>query len=106
MNDSLAYTTGVAKGMLRIDPTFPIDIDNSSAKTNVFSPYPTSASDPTWWRPLENPRVPGISSEYFRDDFIGMLSGEEADEMEKKIAAFKKRFNDGFARKHQILFGE
>jgi len=41
----------------------------------------------------------------YRESFIGMLTNEEADEMREKLKIFKKRFNDDFAKKHQILFG-
>ncbi len=41
----------------------------------------------------------------YREGFIGMLTDEEADRAREKLKAFKKRFNDDFARKHQILFG-
>jgi len=42
----------------------------------------------------------------YREGFIGMLTDEEANRAKEKLKAFKKRFNDDFARKHQILFGE
>ena len=38
------------------------------------------------------------------DGFIGMLSNEEAEEMRKKIANFKKRFNKDFEEKNKKLF--
>ena len=41
-----------------------------------------------------------------KEGFIGILTDEEADKAKEKLKAFKKRFNDDFARKHQILFGE
>lgn len=44
--------------------------------------------------------------ETYHESFIGMLEPEEADKMREKIALFKKRFNDAFAKKHKILFGE
>lgn len=55
---------------------------------------------PLGWR-----SKPDVSSEY-RESFIGMLEPGEADRMKREVALFKKRFNDAFARKHQILFGE
>lgn len=43
--------------------------------------------------------------ETYRESFIGVLTEDEAREMREKLNLFKKRFNDDFARKHQILFG-
>ena len=40
-----------------------------------------------------------------KEGFIGILTDEEADKAKEKLKAFKKRFNDDFAKKHQILFG-
>ncbi|MBU2264468.1 hypothetical protein KKA09_03470 [Patescibacteria group bacterium] len=40
-----------------------------------------------------------------KDGFIGILTDDEAREMKERISLFKKRFNDDFAKKHQILFG-
>lgn len=45
------------------------------------------------------------TSDKYRDSFIGSISDEEAARMEKEVSLFKKRFNDDFTRKHQILFG-
>lgn len=107
MNQPITYTNGILEGTLQIDPTSLIDIDNSTSKTDVFSPYPTSASDPViWWLPWENLRVPGVFPVYPRDSFIGMLDPGEADKMKEEVALLKKRFNDDFSRKHKILFGE
>ncbi len=108
MNQSIAYTNGMLEGMLQIDPISLTDIDNStSKKTDVFSPYPTSASNPAiCWLPWENLRVPEVFPAYPRDSFIGMLDPGEADRMKEEVALSKKRFNDDFVRKHQILFGE
>lgn len=40
-----------------------------------------------------------------KEGFIGILTDDEAMEMREKLGLFKKRFNDDFAKKHQILFG-
>lgn len=40
-----------------------------------------------------------------RESFIGILTDDEAREMREELSLFKKRFNDDFTRKHQILFG-
>ncbi|MBU4422124.1 hypothetical protein KKB41_04210 [Patescibacteria group bacterium] len=44
--------------------------------------------------------------ETYREGFIGILEPGEADRMREKLTLFKKRFNDAFAKKHKILFGE
>jgi len=41
----------------------------------------------------------------YRESFIGMLEPGEADRMREDWKLFKKRFNDDFARKNEILFG-
>ena len=41
-----------------------------------------------------------------RDSFIGSISDEEAEKMEKEVSLFKKRFDDDLARRNKILFGE
>lgn len=40
-----------------------------------------------------------------KEGFIGILTDDEANEMRGKLDLLKKRFNDDFAKKHQILFG-
>lgn len=40
-----------------------------------------------------------------KEGFIGILTDDEAREMREKLSLFKKRFNNDFAKKHQILFG-
>ena len=54
----------------------------------------------------KNPRpaLP-VYPETYREGFIGILTDDEAREMREKLSLFKKRFNDDFAKKHQILFG-
>lgn len=101
---NVAYTNGVIEGELQRDPVF-TDMKNSSSKSDVFSPYSTSASDPTMWR-LPWTDLPDIYSRHSsRDDFIGILSEEEAVEMERKLDVFKKRFDDDLTRRNKILFG-
>ena len=41
-----------------------------------------------------------------RDSFIGSISDEEAEKMEKEVSLFKKRFDDDLTRRNKILFGE
>lgn len=41
-----------------------------------------------------------------RDSFIGSISNEEAEKMEKEVSLFKKRFDDDLTRRNKILFGE
>lgn len=43
--------------------------------------------------------------ETYRESFIGMLEPGEADRMREEWKIFKKRLNDSFARKNEILFG-
>lgn len=47
---------------------------------------------------------PDVSSIY-KESFIGMLEPGEADRMREEWKIFKKRLNDSFARKNEILFG-
>lgn len=55
-------------------------------------------------RLIERPLSIGMFS-LPKDGFIGILTDDEAREMKERISLFKKRFNDDFAKKHQILFG-
>jgi len=41
-----------------------------------------------------------------KEEFVGILSDQEASAMKKEIDLFKKRFDDDLARRHKILFGE
>jgi hypothetical protein len=40
------------------------------------------------------------------NSFIGSISDEEAERMEKEVSLFKKRFDDDLTRRNKILFGE
>ena len=39
-----------------------------------------------------------------RDSFIGSITDKEAEEMKKKLATYKKRFNKDFEERHKKLF--
>ena len=41
-----------------------------------------------------------------RDSFVGSISNEEAEKMEKGVSLFMKRFDDDLTRRNKILFGE
>jgi len=98
MNESFASSAG---SML---PIVPASLININAKPESNSSSDTSLSFQTFlWRWI--PRSDEVSLGFLRDSFIGILSNEEAAEMRRDLNLFKKRFNDDFARKHQILFG-
>lgn len=43
---------------------------------------------------------------YNLDEFIGMLSDEEAEQKIRDIKMFRKQFDDDFTSRNKILFGE
>lgn len=80
------------------DLSFPfgisLELENTSS-ANIWS----------FWRiKYPRPALPAYPETY-REGFIGILTDDEAREMREKLGLFKKRFNDDFAKKHQILFG-
>lgn len=92
------YTTtmpaDVSPGNLSFPFGISLELENTSS-ANIWS----------FWR-VKYPRsaLP-VYPETYREGFIGILTDDEAREMREKLSLFKKRFNDDFARKHQILFG-
>ncbi|MFH0712517.1 MAG: hypothetical protein V2A55_01525 [Candidatus Jorgensenbacteria bacterium] len=91
------YTTTMPATVLPGNLVFP-----SGAEVNE-----TSGAEiwPSWLIEYPRPIMPPYP-ETFREGFIGVLTDEEADKTRENLKVFKKRFNDDFARKHQILFGE
>ena len=43
---------------------------------------------------------------YNLDEFIGILSNKEADNLKKGIKSFRKQFNDDIGERNKLLFGE
>lgn len=100
MNTS-TYTSEVLGNIAPIYPDSIMSIEaeadaNSSLGSVWLSPL---LADPLGWR-----FSIGIFS-LPKEGFIGILTDDEAREMREKLGLFKKRFNDDFAKKHQILFG-
>lgn len=93
------YTTTMPVDVLPGDLSFPFDISlelENTSSANIWS----------FWRvKYPRPALPAYQETY-REGFIGMLEPGEADRMREELILFKKRFNDAFARKHKILFGE
>ncbi|MFH1030688.1 MAG: hypothetical protein V1770_05525 [bacterium] len=92
------YTTTMPADVLPGDLSFPfgisLELENTSS-ANIWS----------FWRiKYPRPALPAYPETY-REGFIGILTDDEAREMREKLGLFKKRFNDDFAKKHQILFG-
>lgn len=53
--------------------------------------------------------LPGIEErveKYNLDEFIGILSDEEAEKMKKGIKLFRKHFDDDLNDRNKLLFGE
>lgn len=93
-----SYTTKNTGKMLEVDPLSLINIlvkDESNSAASFSIPN-------SWILRFEPPVV---LEENYRDRFIGILTDEEAESMKKDLRLFKKRFNDDFARKNEILFG-
>lgn len=91
------YTTTMPADVLPGDLSFPFGISEfeNTSSANIWS----------FWR-VKYPRpVLPVYPETYREGFIGILTDDEAMEMREKLGLFKKRFNDDFAKKHQILFG-
>lgn len=100
MNTSANYKTETSVNNLL--PIYPDFLMNIIIKTDVKPSLNFVWADfvPLGWRIKLD-----IYSGY-KESFIGMLEPGEADIMREKLLLFKKRFNDAFARKHKILFGE
>lgn len=52
------------------------------------------------------PQEEHIVEKYNLDDFIGILSDEEAEKIRKGINLFRKEFDDDLADRNKLLFGE
>lgn len=90
--------------------TVPADIlqGGLSFSSNMYPKFEntSSASISYFWRvKYPHPPLPTYHETY-RENFIGILEPGEADRIKKELALYKKKFNDDFARKHKILFGE
>lgn len=98
MDTSTDYTT---EGLGNMSPIYPSSLMTIEAKVDINSSVGTVLpSVPLGWRFLFDAFL------VYTDSFIGMLEPGEADRMKEEVALYKKRFNDAFARKHKILFGE
>lgn len=85
----------VLPGNLSLPFGIALELENTSS-ANIWS----------FWRvKYPHPALP-VYPETDREGFIGMLGPGEANRMKEKLVLFKKRFNDAFAKKHQILFGK
>lgn len=102
MNTPIAYTS---EALGNISPIYLDSLMSIKVEADVNSSLGPVWSSPMLTFPLGWRFSLGIFSGS-RESFIGILSDEEAREMKERIALFKKRFNDDFARKHKILFGQ
>lgn len=65
----------------------------------------SSANISYFWR-VNYPRPVMPYPETYREEFIGILSDDEARKMKEEVSLFKNRFDDDLARRNKILFGE
>lgn len=92
------YTTTTPADILPGDLLFPPGIYLEPENTSSVSIWSF------WQVKYPCPALP-VYPETYREGFIGILTDEEAREMREELNLFRKRFNDDFAKKHQILFG-
>jgi len=90
---------------LNITPIYPDSLMSIEAEADANSSLgavwlPPLLAVPLGWR---------ISIGMFslpKEEFIGILTNEEAREIKERINLFKKSFDDDLARRNKILFGE
>jgi len=101
--------TNVIRDFFPVDQVIPAKIISTPAEdssSDIFSSYPSTRSAPQiWWLPLDFLITRESYPKYIHDSFIGILTDDEAKSMKEGLKLFKKRFNDDFARKNEILFG-
>lgn len=102
MYSTTEYTTTLPSSEINVFRTSPGNLLFEYEPKEVLGTISPSANVPSRLF-IEFP----VSSypETYQEGFIGILTDDEAAEMRKKLDSFKKRFNDDFAKKHQILFG-
>jgi len=105
MSLATPYTTTLPSSEMSAFHTLPGNLflgeEEKPGEVRTISPSANVWHRLLWEYPITTSRL-----EPYREDFIGMLTDEEADKMREELKYFKKRFNDAFAKKHQILFGE
>lgn len=101
MDTSIAYTS---EALGNISPIYPNSLMSIEAEADINSSFGSVWLPPMLAVPLGWRFSIGIFS-LPKESFIGILTDDEAMEMRGKLGLFKKRFNDDFAKKHQILFG-
>jgi hypothetical protein len=110
MNGTKAYTPSAVETMMPIDlgPTIIVEpsIEVGSSSSGFFvAPIPTTAPLFSGWV-ITCPRIDEGYAGLFHDDFIGIITDEEALRMVSEINLFKMKFDDDLSRRNKILFGE
>ena len=97
-------STYTSEALENISPIYPDSLMSIEAEADANSSLgsvwlsPLSAIPLGWRFPIGMFSLP-------KEGFIGMLEPGEADRMREEWKLFKKRLNDSFARKNEILFG-
>lgn len=106
MNQNTFYTSQNLWDITRMSPDFPfispMKTDANSSMGYFFS-IPAYTAPLAWWR-LEKMPLKDVMPESVQDNFIGMLSSEEADRMTSELNMFKKRFDEDINKRNKILF--
>ena len=106
--NNIIYTNGLLN-YFPVDQDIPVRVVSKpveDSSSDIFSSYPTTRSSlQIWWLSLNFWMTRESYPKYFHDGFIGILTDKEVESMKKDLKLFKKRFNDDFARKNEILFG-
>ena len=93
------YTTNIPMNVMPGSSFFPIgmisEFEDDSSRASIW---------PSLFIEFPRPYLPS-TAKTFNNGFIGILTDEEANSMKEDLKLFKKRFNDDFARKNEILFG-
>lgn len=108
MNQNTFYTSQNLWDLTRMSPDFPfISLMKTDVNSSVgyFFSFPAYTAPLTWWR-LEKIPLKDVMPESVRDNFIGMLSPEEAARMTSELNLFKKRFDEDFKKRNKVLFGK
>lgn len=108
MNQVTIYTSHSLWDLTRISSDLPFNIImqlKGDSSVNEFFLTPMYTAPFTLWR-MKNVPLPDVMPESVQEDFIGMLSTEEAEKMMSELSLFKKRFDEDFNKRNKILFGE
>lgn len=108
MNQNTFYTSQNLWDLTCVNPDLLLNIlmkKEADSSANEFFSIPANTAPLIWWH-LEKTSLPIVAPESIQDNFIGMLSIEDAKEMRNEFKLFKKRFDEDLNKRNKILFRE